>query len=328
MLTDKLYKFHKITVLMAFGIFKGRLQKVTRGRIEDIIVASRIALDPNYKLNDRLRLLLNGEEFSAADKGSEFDFWGKLEGLIVGIAAADSPKGKPEQVPDGMESNAARFFDSRANPLTYFQRMIMIKSGLMQLKNSSGNENLLDKTHILPYYPSHYYPSLHRLFAPNPNDVAFEYLGVQDNHHLNRLKRSLSKNEKSVGLFHDYRDKYSNTPQFVLDTSMDGLVGLTPEEVDSSEYHVVKDHFLKAGNDYRIMTRRLIASSLDLSQRTSVPLVFAIKFSRHDEYPENLFHMYLELHNHLRTMNTDWSKTHITFSSDSVYDSGFLPKNK
>jgi hypothetical protein len=173
----------------------------------------------------------------------------------------------------------------------------------------------------------HYYPKRGLLFDPDPGALVFEYLGIQDDHHMARLKKSSPHNPDMVKLFHDHRETYRTVPQFIIDTQRDEPVELVPDGEHSESYFVLLDSFTSLGkNDLRERINRAIM----FSELRGYPLIFAISFSEDTAKIMKPFDVYKNVHSLLAKETVDWTRTHITFSPTANFGSSdsYLPKNQ
>ncbi len=302
---------------MPFAIYQGRMQKFTVGRLEDIFVAYNLACRAGYLIDGGLRLITDGKDGPAQERKADLPL-GDLDGIVIGIAGGDPPDVRSaEEIPEGKEEEARNFFDKGRNPYTWFPRMLNWK----RLVQHTG---IIPpgRVDFLPNYPGSYYPGAKGLFVPD--DIAFQYLGVESDHHLDRIQ-----DQPFPVLYHDFRDNLTaDSREDILDVD----VRACQDEV----FNFYNRRFVvQEDGTFGEEIGRSIEVMLEDSEKTGRDaviglVVFPKKKDREDAaerwgiaYEEKMrhtpFETYSLLKSHLQVIGADLKKTHITFLTTDTF---------
>lgn len=181
-----------------FGTINGRFQHLTEGKVEDMLTAFRLSCSPDYKMPIGTRLFKDGLDTPLSERA--MPALGHLDGIIIGLGGADPPSRPPEQITEEWQESAETFFDPERNKLTYFQRLVVIKHVL------AAQGVPLDKVHILPKFPHHFYPSRIGLFE-SERDRAFQYIAVENDRHLRRIHAKRPEERGITVIYQDVRKR-------------------------------------------------------------------------------------------------------------------------
>lgn len=304
------------------AVYHARLQKITAGRVKDLKKAYQLACNPNVKLDPGLMLFKDGEHAPAIERVSELGFIGNLGGIVIGIGGADPPGVLPEQILPAWKESSKSFFDLEKNKFTYFQRMLVLREVLHE-------EGLpAERIDIIPKYPHHYYPTVFSLFE-DPDSRAFQYLGVESNHHLNRIQTKEPGDRNIIVLYHDYRDLPAKEKE-ARDVHVKSLVEI--EDLDDKLFYLFTNTFMPLNGEcaYGPRIERALDKMLIDAKRFNRDAVLAITcFPRQEDRemaekhfkkpykelcPLSPLEVYNKLKNYLLKKGVSLNRTHITFS--------------
>ena len=310
---------------MKSAIIKGRFQEITKGRIEDIVIAYNLAFNPTYKFDYSMQLF-DSEGSSSLIERKEIVTLGKLDNLVIGIAGADPSNIMPEDTISSPET-VLRFINPELNKLTYFQRMIILKEKLIE-------EGLdISKIDIIPDYPKTLFPSAIERFQPIRSQISFQYHIIESNRHYDRMKKSA---KETIALYQDSRNinleekenrskiVFTKETLDVIDKRMFYTLGgkLQPEYVEENGERRYNDE-----------TRSNIDSFLEKALKDSIDPVFALisnplqcdreddlefdnkgifKFTYNELNPLKPYDNYQFLKNYLLSQGINLANTHIT----------------
>lgn len=322
---------------MVYAEFNGRLQNLTVGRLDDLRVTYDLATLPRTVLTERVitpetMLFKDGQHSKLSERIEEMPLLGELEGMVIGIGGADPPQIPPEQVLPEWENTAKRFFDPKTNPLTYFERMLLLKKLLIETA-SKDNPIDLSKIDFTPKFPHHFYPSVVGEFELLPGQLAFQYFGVEVDRHWQRIHTKGPDGRSIICVYRDHRQE---------DNKERGVNLITPEalaEIRRTEYLILCDYFIST-DEGELPDKERIEGLLELGQKVNDDVVFGIKCDPRDSdkdikekagvhYEDKVkipsFQRYLMLKSYLRNLGVDWKRTHLTFAPPADRELSYLP---
>lgn len=306
---------------MKYGTYHGRLQNITEGRIQDLILTYNLACNPTHQPDEQLKVFKNNIHSKAKQKSKELSFLGTLDGIIIGIGGCDPANIAPEQITPEWAESAKTFFDPTKNIQTYFTRLIEIKKELLFRGIPA------EKIDFMPKYPHHFYPSAINLFE-DAKSRAFQYICAESDHHIQRINTKAPNERNIIVLYHDHRKQ---TKELKRKRERITNMKLPYQEFYNLPFLLSIDFQKKSINKKSLQkldalltlckqNKRELVLTLNCMPRASDRQIYS-EIQGQEYYQANPLHpfqKYFLLKKTLLKKGADLSKTHITFYPEGM----------
>ncbi|PIN81580.1 hypothetical protein COV13_00805 [Candidatus Woesearchaeota archaeon CG10_big_fil_rev_8_21_14_0_10_32_9] len=316
--------------------FNGRLQFFTTGRLTDLIKGYDLACNPKITIDSELMFLKNSIHQKAKDKQDELKILGTAAGMIINIAGSDPIDVPPERI---LEDNVstAHFIIPQLNSHSYFTRFVTWKNLLIK------NKIPAEKIDFMPKYVSSMYPTVGKLFDLPSEEDSFQYLGLESDHHFDRINKESNNNPNKIILYHDFRNHLSEAQR-------NTQIALDFDSLNNQEFNLYVKRFTIADDgSYGAAVERSLDVMLENSVKHNIDSVLAIacyplqadraRAEKNWKKPfaevmqNTPFKRYMLLKEYLINKGADLNHAHITFCPpDTFYEitpsrtDSYLPK--